>query len=100
MRHHDATDIGDYRAANAAYRVLVAAYRSLRDRGPDSRARLLLLLDDERPAIRLWAAAHALEFAPHPAEAALERLSAERCIIGVNARMTLAEWRKGSLGHP
>jgi len=97
--HGKATHEGDSDLANRSYEELASIYRSLRERG--ERDRLLPLLEHADPAVRGWAAAHALEFAPERAVTVLTALasgppSPER----LTAQMTLQEWRKGKLTFP
>jgi hypothetical protein len=85
---------------NRAADVVAAAYRELRRRGIDAQRVLLALLDHPDLAVRGWAGAHALEFAPEQGEQTLEELSQEPTIRGFNAEMTLEVWRKGELRFP
>ena len=97
--HGKATHHGDSDLANRSYEQLANIYRSLRERG--ERERLIPLLEDADPAVRSWAASHALEFASERAVSVLTALAAgppspER----LSAQMTLQEWRKGHLKFP
>lgn len=51
-------------------------------------------------SVRVWAAAHALEFAPERGEPVLSHVAAEKGILSFNARMTLEVWRAGDLRFP
>lgn len=98
-RHGRATHEGNSDLANRSYDELANIYRLLREQG--ERERLLALLADADPAVRGWAASHALEFAPQRAVAVLTELasgppSPER----LDAQTTLKEWRKGTLKFP
>ncbi|WP_375754550.1 DUF2019 domain-containing protein [Corallococcus exercitus] len=96
--HGQASIEGAHRAANAQYDKLNAAGRELRTRGEDGRSALTGLLQDSNPRVRLWAASHALEFAPVLAEAERERLSQGPAgVVRLDAEMTLSEWRSGNL---
>jgi len=63
---------------------------------------LLGLLDSPDVGVKLWAASHALEFAPTDGELVLEALSrsSEIGISKLTAETTLKEWKKGSLKFP
>ena len=52
----------------ATHAEIAAVYRELRRRGPDDQGALLELLQHDDAGVRLWAAAHALEFAPERGE--------------------------------
>jgi hypothetical protein len=98
--HGLATESGDYRAGNRAHERLAKAYRTLRERGPASQAKVLTLLKDSDVGVRAWAAAHALEFDPAAAEPVLTKLAAQPGLVGFGAQMTLREWRAGRLRFP
>jgi hypothetical protein len=97
--HGRATVEGDSKRANDAHDRLAAVYRELRDEG--QRGRLLPLLSHADVAVRVWAAAHALEFAPDQGERVLEQIAAtEQGILGFDAKQTLNVWRQGDLSFP
>jgi len=50
--------------------------------------------------VRIWAAAHALEFSPRDGEPVLVAIARLSEPIGFSAEMTLKEWRKGRLEFP
>ena len=98
-QHRRATREGNSALANRSDDVVAGIYRALREQG--ERERLLPLLADADPAVRGWAASHALEFAPERAVPVLAELAAgppssER----LDAQMTLKEWKKGTLKFP
>lgn len=62
--HGEGTGMGDRNLTNRSHDRLAAAYRTLRSQGIDAQNVLLPLLEHADPAVRLWASAHALEFAP------------------------------------
>lgn len=96
--HLRATAAGDDDEANRRHDVVAAVYRELRRR--DERQALLPLLRDDDAGVRLWAGAHALEFAPADGEPVLERLAAEDGFGAFDAEMTLETWRAGDLRFP
>lgn len=99
--HGKASAEGDYENANHQYDIIATVYRELRARGRDNQLTLLGLLQDNNPSVRLWAASHALEFAPEEGEPVLVELyNSERGLHRLNAEMTLEEWRKGALVFP
>jgi hypothetical protein len=87
-------------AANKAADEIAAIYRELRTRSSNATAGLLSLLHDADPSVRGWAAAHALEFAPEQGIPVLQQLAASPGLVGLNAEMTLSEWRAGRLRFP
>jgi hypothetical protein len=98
--HGEATVAGDHEAANRHHDILAEVYRELRARGTAAKEALLPLMQDPDDAVRSWAAAHGLEFAPEKAEPVLSALAESRGISAFNAKMTLREWRKGNLSFP
>lgn len=91
---------GVYKKANPQAELAISCYRELRSRGTPAEARLLELLEDDDPAVRVWAASHVLEFAPGQAEEALIEREAGTSLAAFTARMTLREWRAGRLAFP
>lgn len=97
--HGEATRAGDSARSNRSYNELAAIYRSLRERG--EREQLLPLLESDDPAVRSWAAAHALEFSPERAVSVLNALALNPpSPESLNAQMTLQEWKRGRLRFP
>jgi hypothetical protein len=97
--HDKATERGDPKRANAHHDVVASVYRELRAGGLQSR--LLVLLEDPYERVRCWAAAHALEFAPHLGEPVLSALAQhELGIVSFDAEMTPKVWREGQLRFP
>lgn len=99
--HGRATAKGDYQKANVAADQVAAAYRAIRAMGLHAQRAMLPLLNSADTGVRLWAGSHALEFAPDEGEVALTLLQDEpEGLLGFSARMTLAQWRDGSLEFP
>ena len=84
--------------ANKLWKALLSLYQEIRS---DSVASddFLRLLQDENAAVRVTAAAFALEFAPGEAERVLEAAAAsqERGMWKIDATFSLKEWRAGRL---
>jgi hypothetical protein len=95
-----ATETGDYKTGNTASELLAAIYSELRRRGRESQWALLPLLGNDDPGVRLWSASHALEFAPSDGEQVLRALIPIGKLVGLSARTTLEEWRRGRLRFP
>jgi hypothetical protein len=92
---------GKAKAAQKHSERVVRIYSELRRRGDDARRGLLPLLDDDDPGVRVWAAAHALEFDPNKAEPVLTDLSEQRRgPTATIASYTLQQWRDGTLVFP
>ena len=100
VAHNEATVQGDHRTANKQHDIVATVYRELRARGPEAQRSLLGLLDHPSEAVRGWAAAHALEFAPEDGKPVLEAIAAGAGIWAFTAGVTLEEWKKGVLRFP
>jgi hypothetical protein len=104
--HGQTTGTEDYRTGNRAADSIIAICRELRRRGPDAQNQLLPLLTHPDPAVRGWAGAHALEFAPVEGERALQLLTTlpsdtlPNRLHAFGAEMVLREWRAGRLRFP
>ena len=91
------SEAGDRKRANRRTDTIAAIYRELRGRSDDAKEALRPLLYDANEHVRLWAAAHALDFSPSDGEPVLSELTNLRGLAGLNAKMTLREWRQGTL---
>jgi len=95
-----ATENGDYKTGNKASDLIAAIYSELRNRGIEAQRALLPLLKNDDPGVKLWAASHALDFSPIDGESVLESLISVGYFLGLCAKTTLDEWRKGRLRFP
>ena len=66
----------------------------------DAQRALLPICLHPDPWVRLWAAAHTLEFEPSDGVPVLESLAKEPGFAGMTPRMTLEAWRDGDLEFP
>jgi hypothetical protein len=83
--------------ANRAFTDAVAVWGEICRRGQDAVEKFLALLESNDPTIRLAAAGKALFVAPEKAELVLEKLTEEKSILALDAKMTLRDWRAGRL---
>lgn len=98
--HGSSSNRGDYRITNRQARILIDTYCELRLRGKEAQQSLLGLLSHGDRAVRCWAAFNALEFAPEVGLPILEELATDPGLVGLDARMVLQEWSKGTLKFP
>jgi hypothetical protein len=87
----------DFKEANRQADRISELYLALRRRGDEDRFALLPLLNHIEFGVRLWAAAHALEFAPELAEPVLDRLMRAKGLPSQIAAATLRDWHSGEL---
>jgi hypothetical protein len=100
VAHGHATQEGDSEVANLSAGTIADVYRELRRRGTSAQSALLPLLDSDETSIRMWVAAHSLEFAPLVGEPILVAMCSEPGAIGLTASTTLREWQAGRLRFP
>lgn len=91
----EATRQYDYMTGNQRFKEMERIVSKLDKMG--KRALLLDLLDHDEPFVRCTAAARTLSIDEDRAAAALEKVSHERGLVGLIAKTTLQEWRKGNL---
>lgn len=96
--HGKALAAGDHRSANRAHDKIASAYRELRRRA--AALYLLPLLESEDENVRVWVAAHALEFAPEKGEPVLLEFTERPGLLRIEAEYTLKAWREGTLKFP
>lgn len=86
----------DFKEVNRQAARLSKLYLAIRSQPHDSRVEMLLpLLNHIQLGVRLWAAAHALEFAPQLAEPVLHRLMNAKGLASQIAAATLRDWHSG-----
>lgn len=100
IQHGESTLNGDYNAGNRAFDRIIKIYRSLKSEGPAGQRNLQALFTHPHKSVRIWAVTHTLEVSPEESEKVLEEETAGDGILEFNARMTLDQWRKGTLEFP
>jgi hypothetical protein len=84
--------------ANAQFEVMVKLSCELLRRGQSGRQAILALLRSDHPYVREWAAFLALEFEASRGEEVLEEIVQNYSRgLGLTAKFTLEQWRKGEL---
>jgi hypothetical protein len=82
--------------AKKGHDELHACYKRLRQSEAGRRA-IMDLMNDAEPSVRLWAAAHSLQWAPNEARRVLESLKDAQGRCSFTAEITLVEFDKGRL---
>ncbi|KAA9339531.1 hypothetical protein F0P96_02625 [Hymenobacter busanensis] len=93
--HAQATETGNAKSCNKAYKHLISALRWLEAQHHTSMLVHLLAAPSVGP--RLWAAAYLIQHHNPQAEDTLEQLAAAKGSNGLSAETTLQEWRAGRL---
>ena len=84
--------------SNAQVTIMAKLLIEILRRGDSGRQGILELLNSDNPHVRSWAAFLALEFDPATAEHVLQEISDNyQRGLRSEARITLAQWRKGQL---
>jgi HEAT repeat protein len=97
----DALRANDPKRANARFQRMAGIYQEIRNRGIAAQRRVLSLLDNKDPYVRLSAATYALEFGAQRALPVLQEIDQkEPGTLGFTAGMTLKQWKKGELRFP
>jgi hypothetical protein len=95
MQHANATEKGNYKLANKAYKGIKDAVFYLK--GEDALGLLSQLLASESIGIRLWAATYLLPTQTKICVDILTKIREAGGVHALTAKYTLIEWEKGSL---
>ena len=96
-----ASKVADYEEVNKQHDMIGVLYHELRHRGRSAQTALVPLLATHDECIRLWAAAHCLEFSPTLGEPVLRALaSGAPSVVRLDAEMALREWQMSRLRFP
>lgn len=98
LKHGAATDEGDHKAANRAFKELVKATKALRNL-PDRGEQILIgMLGQENPYVVCASATHLLPINSDLALKALGKIAtANKGLCSMNAQMVIREWEAGRL---
>lgn len=93
-----ASESGDFKTANLNSDLVCEIAAELKARGTVAQEALLTLFQHDDPYVRVWSAAHSLNFVPAEAEQVLEKIASDGPgVFRLTAEMTLREWRAGRL---
>ena len=95
IQHTMATENGDFKTGNKAYKSIATSINWLKEKGEIDR--LLPFLNHTVDGVRVWAASFLIHTHETRAVMVLENISTGTNIIAFNAKMTLEEWEKGNL---
>lgn len=95
-RQSEAIAKGDSTSGNKYAKRYVAAFEKLRARGDIGRNALAKLLSDERPEVRVMAAAYLLRHCNERAKAVLESEAAGKGLVAFGAAQALQRWKDGT----
>lgn len=98
--HGQELDEGRPKKANAQFDIMVKLSCELLRRGRSAQLKILSLLNNDNPHVKMWAAFLALEFDSSQGERVLEEIGRNyrrNLNLGFSAEFTLKQWRKGEL---
>ncbi|MCL2182855.1 MAG: DUF2019 domain-containing protein [Chitinispirillia bacterium] len=96
--HGQATEVGDYKKGNKAWKKLIKIYLQIEEEGCLVHPLFREMLSSPDPGVRSWAATHSLKICPKEAEAVLADVGkTPRSLVALCARTILEEWKKGTL---
>lgn len=98
--HGQELDEGRPKKANAQFDIMVKLSCELLRRGRSAQLKILSLLNNDNPHVKMWAAFLALEFDSSQGEKVLEEIGRNyrrNLNLGFSAEFTLKQWRKGEL---
>lgn len=94
----DATETGDYKKGNKQHDAIRKCIAYLKSEG--KLEELQVFYESENPSVRLWSAYALLPVYPARSRKVLNDLIEEKCPMSFEAKITLQEWDKGTLGFP
>ena len=92
------TETGDYKNANKQHDAIRKCIAYLKSEG--QLEELQVFYESENPSVRLWSAYALLPVYPARSRKVLNDLIEEKCPMSFDAKITLQEWDKGTLGFP
>lgn len=93
--HAEATENGDYKTGNKAYKNIIKAVNYLKNE--DELTSLKNYMTNPNIGVRLWSASYLLTFDEPAATKVLEDIANGPGIHSLTAKTTLSEWKKGNL---
>ena len=94
-----AIDSGNAKESDRQVQTVERAFAELKEMGRLGLTSLSKLLDSDDPGVRLWSAAHLLNYPEFGSLLVLERLKRSPSILALTAEVTLERWRDGRLSY-
>lgn len=94
-----AIENGDARESNRQFQVVESSFKALKEQGAVGLKSIAALLSSEISGVRLWSAAHLLNYPEYKSLLVLEKLKASSSILALTAEITLEQWRNGTLKY-
>lgn len=95
IKHAEATECGNYKAANKNYSIIAKVITFLKER--DEMQSLSRFLNHHSDGVKGWSATYLLPIDEKRAIQALKEIAEGNGIRSFAAETTLSEWRKGNL---
>lgn len=90
---------GDAKQSDKHFDAVEVAFENLKQLGRPGLEAISRLLDSEDEGVRLWSAAHLLNYPEFNALPVLEQLKRSPSILSLTAEITLDQWRNGNLKY-
>lgn len=94
-----AIETGDAEKSDKCFDEIESAFRKLKQQGRSGLAAISNLLESDHDGVKLWAAAHLLNYPEFNSLPVLEKLRASSTILAMTAEVTLDQWRNGQLKY-
>ncbi|MCB2362146.1 hypothetical protein [Clostridium estertheticum] len=98
IKNGEAVEKGESKKANKEFDLLQKYYLQLKE--SESINILSPLLESNNKYVQLWSSYYLLSIETKRSEIILEELSQIRGLISITAKITLKEWKKGTLRFP
>ena len=94
-----AIEIGNTEESDKCFDEIESAFKDLRLQGRSGLEAISSLLQSESDAVKLWAAAHLLNYPEFKSLPILEQLRESPSILALTAEATLDHWKNGQLNY-
>ena len=94
-----AIEVGDAENSDKCFDEVESAFMDLKQQGRPGLEAVATLLGSDNEGVRLWAAAHLLNYPEFNSLPILEALIASSSILAMTAEVTLDQWRNGQIKY-
>ncbi len=94
-----AINMGNTVDSNKCFDEVESTFRELKQQGKPGLEAVSKLLESDNDGVKLWAAAHLLNYPEFNSLPILERLRESSTILAMTAEVTLDQWRNGQIKY-
>lgn len=95
----NAVEEGDAEESNRQFQIIEDSFKTLKQQGAAGLESIAALLKADNPGVRLWSAAHLLNYPEYGSLLVLEKLKRSSSVLALTAEITLEQWRNGNLRY-